>query len=45
MVRDINVSEEELERQHTSQEISDARFLHVLSMEFMTGYSIAEFRM
>ena len=45
MAGDINVSQEELKRRHTSQEIRDARFVYGLLMESMTEYSIAEFRM
>ena len=43
MIGDMNVSEQEQERRHTSQEIRDARLMYVL-LESMTGYSIAEFR-
>ena len=45
MAGDINVSQEELKRRHTSQEIRDARFVYGLLMESTTGYSIVEFRM
>ena len=45
MIGDINVSRQELERRHTSQENRDATFVCGLLMESMTGYSIAEFHM
>ena len=45
MVRDIIVSQEELERRHTPKEIIDARVVYGLLMDSMTEYAIAEVRM
>ena len=44
MIGDKKMSQQELERQQTSQEIKDARFVYGLLMESMTGCSIAGFR-
>ena len=38
------MSQEELERRHTTKEIIDARVVYGLLVDSMTGYVIAEFR-
>ncbi|MEP4444541.1 MAG: hypothetical protein ABJ059_13970, partial [Hyphomicrobiales bacterium] len=45
MVGYMRVSPEELASRHSPQGIRDARLVHGLMMEAMTGYDMAEFRM
>lgn len=45
MIGDISVSREELQRRHTSPEISDATLVYGLLMGCIAGNSIGEFRM